>query len=133
MHASRSFCFQFFHQLFIIKITLNSGYSGYSGTVLMQIWQLKSKVLEYIHSKTSMYYWNVASTNKTPHLEPLVFTSCLVTPINNCNCPLLYILYTQSPLIRLTAKWPALVVLKNSSNLEAHRVLILQAWALAVS
>ena len=41
--------------------------------------------------------------------------------------------YTQSPLIRLTAKCPALEVLKNSSNLEAHRFLILQAWALAVS
>ena len=41
--------------------------------------------------------------------------------------------YTQSPLIRLTAKWPALASLKNSSNLEAHRFLILQAWTLAVS
>ena len=41
--------------------------------------------------------------------------------------------YTQSPLIRLTAKCPALEVLKNSSNLEAHHFLILQAWALTVS
>ena len=41
--------------------------------------------------------------------------------------------FTQSPLIRLTAKWPALEVLKYSSNLDAHRFLILQAWALAVS
>jgi hypothetical protein len=36
--------------------------------------------------------------------------------------------YTQSPLIRLTAKCPALEVLKNSSNLEARRFLILQAF-----
>ena len=41
--------------------------------------------------------------------------------------------YTQSPLIRLTAKWPTLEVLKNSSNLDAHWFLILQAWTLAGS
>ena len=41
--------------------------------------------------------------------------------------------YTQSPLIRTTAKWPTLGVLKNSSNLDAHRFLILQVWALAGS
>ena len=34
--------------------------------------------------------------------------------------------YTQSPLIRTTAKLPTLGVLKNSSNLDAHRFLILQ-------
>ena len=34
--------------------------------------------------------------------------------------------YTQSPLIRTSAKRPTLGVLKNSSNLDAHRFLILQ-------
>ena len=34
--------------------------------------------------------------------------------------------YTQSPLIRTTAKLPTLGVLKNSSNLDAHWFLILQ-------
>ena len=41
--------------------------------------------------------------------------------------------YTQSPLIRTAAKWPTLGVLKNSSNLDAHRFLVLQVWALAGS
>ena len=45
----------------------------------------------------------------------------------------LYVYYTQSPLIRPTAKWLALEVLKNSSNLDTHHFLILQVWALAVS
>ena len=34
--------------------------------------------------------------------------------------------YTQSPLIRTTAKLPTLGVLKNSSNLDAHWFLIPQ-------
>ena len=42
-------------------------------------------------------------------------------------------LYTQSPLIRTTAKLPTLDVLKNSSNLDAHWFLIPQVWALAGS
>ena len=41
--------------------------------------------------------------------------------------------YTQSPLIRTTAKLPTLGVLKNSSNLDAHWFLIPQVWALAGS
>ena len=41
--------------------------------------------------------------------------------------------YMQSPLIRTTARWPTLGVLKNSSNLDAHRFLILQVLALAGS
>ena len=41
--------------------------------------------------------------------------------------------YTQSPLIRTTAKLPTLGVLKNSSNLEAHWFLIPQVGALAGS
>ena len=40
---------------------------------------------------------------------------------------------TQSPLIRTTAKWPELEVLKNSSDLDTQCFLTLQAWALAVS
>ena len=38
----------------------------------------------------------------------------------------LIVTYTQSPLIRTTAKLPTLVVLKNSSNLDAHWFLIPQ-------
>ena len=41
--------------------------------------------------------------------------------------------YTQSPLIRTTAKLPTLGVLKNSSNLDAHWFLIPQVCALAGS
>ena len=43
------------------------------------------------------------------------------------------ICYTQSPLIRTTAKWTTLEVLKNYSNLDAHWSLILQVWTLAGS
>ena len=35
------------------------------------------------------------------------------------------------PLTRPTAKWPPVGVLKNSSNLDSHRFLILQVWPVA--
>ena len=61
----------------------------------------------------------------------LLFTLCYEIPCSWCT---LYIstpntynpTYTQSPLIRTTAKLPTLGVLKNTSNLDAHWFLIPQ-------